>query len=83
MSSSRNTPVLTSWFPPDVPPVRVGVYEVNDAECLFPEDKWYAYWDGNKFGWRDCTGPDAAFSARGNGTFLPERTVWRGLARKP
>jgi hypothetical protein len=39
-------PILTDWFPPDVKPVRAGVYEIDRGmkrDC-------YSYWNGEAWG---------------------------------
>lgn len=36
---------LTDWFPPEIKPVRVGVYQVGETEGLSDPDG-YSYWDG-------------------------------------
>lgn len=77
---------LTEWFPADVKPVRVGVYEVNDNNAY--EFPMYAYWDGVRFGYRtvDSFGEGAverAFRFRNAKTTLPALVPWRGLAEQP
>ena len=39
---------LTDWFPPEVKPVRVGVYQ-RDYQDDFPEIPSYSYWNGEAF----------------------------------
>lgn len=78
----RDTPrgAVTPWFPADVHPVRVGVYQVSDG-CT--QDDWYAYWDGMKFGWRSCMGARDAYEDRDSPTCCPGHVEWRGLAKEP
>jgi hypothetical protein len=43
---TTDNPSLTPWFPPEVKPVRDGVYEINDPEGgklyrLFRKHRWY------------------------------------------
>jgi hypothetical protein len=72
-------PKLTPWFPENVDPVRVGVYERKTL--LYTEtNRWFNYWDGQ---WRPG-GP--TFDHAINGSKQPPlqvRLQWRGLARKP
>lgn len=73
---------LTPWFPPEVKPVRPGVYQTQDKDL--PGDTYYNLWDGVSwfygFGelaerdtWRDESWPDSADSLK----------HWRGLAEQP
>lgn len=72
--------LLTGWFPPEVPPVHIGVYRVWD----FPSasGQIYAFWDGKAFLFRSLS-PYGADVFRREPTSQPRRTTWRGLARKP
>jgi hypothetical protein len=66
---------LTPWFPPDVKPVRAGVYEVR------MKAPWYRYWDGVHWHAGHCTSELACALPH-----LPiENTPpepWRGLAEE-
>ena len=73
---------LTAWFPENICPVKEGVYEVDD-DFLFPSDTWYAYWNGERFGYRTCQGIDEAYRTKNFPTELPNLARWRGLAEKP
>jgi hypothetical protein len=73
---------VTQWFNKDQKPSRVGVYEVDDADCRGESVKWFAYWNGDKFGYRTFDAPDALI-LRKEPTALPRLTQWRGLAVKP
>ncbi len=68
---------LTPWFPPEVTPVRKGVYEATLVEG---EAGWYAYWRGDSWGgsWKR---KDVA--ARIKMESSEQRKWWRGLAEKP
>jgi hypothetical protein len=77
---------LTPWFPADVKPVRNGVYEVESRV-----HRAFAYWNGERFGWRcwELPGLGAeeaaidAFHMRRAETCLEPRVSWRGLAKEP
>ncbi len=71
-------PKLTPWFPADVEPVRKGVYEVDFGNRL----SWFAYWDGQGFGYRSTT-IKSAHDCRHYKTYLSGKTAWRGLAQEP
>jgi len=73
-----STPELTPWFPADVKPARVGVYQV-DPDC---RDAWYSYFDGRRFGWQTID-PEGAYLLRAEETMLSGKQVWRGLAQDP
>lgn len=72
---------LTDWFPPEVKPVHVGVYETQSAR--FMDDTWYAYFDGKRWGYCTCTNPEDAFEYRNRQHFRDSDSPWRGLAEKP
>lgn len=67
---------LTPWFPPEVKPVRFGIYE-----RLWSDGPLYALWNGKH--WKTSWGtPDVAArnSSIGSGV---QNLPWRGLAEKP
>ena len=70
---------VTPWFPPEIKPVRNGIYKVKDS----PRNQhWYRYWDCNNHKWgAAATSPEAA-SALSKSYWFQE-SEWRGLARKP
>ena len=71
---------LTQWFPADVKPVHVGVYEV-----LYQNGKYgkrYRYWDGKKFCYQSFDSQHA-FDKRYSSTRLPKYVEWRGLSEQP
>lgn len=70
------------WFPPEVKPVRKGVYQVKDIDSLFPEYRWFAFWNGKSFGHR-CIDCNRAYRNRDFFTTRRGLTTWRGLARNP
>lgn len=71
---------LTDWYPPEVKPVREGVYEVTSAEVGILK---YAYWNGKAFGLR-CRSVENADLERESFWFPHEGVIhWRGLAEKP
>jgi hypothetical protein len=82
---------LTDWFPPDVTPVRVGVYEVT-PNSMHRGQRTFAYWNGVAFGerqWTDhfITRAKAIAYADDNRTSFwhphEGKISWRGLAVKP
>ena len=43
----------TVWFPEDINPVRIGIYEISNLDYQSPNHSGYAYWNGKK--WFDST----------------------------
>lgn len=41
------------WFPSDVTPVRVGIYEISSDSYENPKHSGFAYWDGSKW-YKSC-----------------------------
>jgi hypothetical protein len=74
-------PVVTDWFPADVKPVHVGVYEKNyRTEYDIGHDKpEYQYWDGTNwyYGSRDVEETAALFKKGNSVAFYPRQ--WRGV----
>jgi hypothetical protein len=66
----------TEWFPAEIKPVHVGVYETEDS--VFTDDAWYSYWNGEKWGWYSWKGVDDAYAKRDWDTGAPDAR-WRGL----
>lgn len=64
---------LTPWFPPEVKPVRVGVYRVAYGR--------YAMWNGSKWGYAHST-IEYASAYPFYDCAWPDKQ-WRGLASKP
>lgn len=71
--------VLTNWIPCTTPPVREGVYEVDDEDGI--DGPWWAYWDGSRFGYREYASPQKAFNNRNLVTACAPRAKWRGVRR--
>jgi len=69
---------FTPWFPGNVKPVRVGVYQ-RQYNC--PPTNWFCYWDGKLWGCAEKKAKDADPAFMGK-SFFPEKP-WRGLAEKP
>ena len=71
---------LTPWFPPDIKPVREGVYEIHSPDF---SGIWYSFWDNKNWGWvsrdkefavkRYISDPDVRHDAH----------TWRGLTEQP
>ena len=78
-----STQQLTDWFPGDVKPVRVGVYEVQDEGGVGK----FSEWNGEHWGLRtnilrfasDWSNP----VYRGFKPTANQRLKWRGLAADP
>ena len=68
---------LTPWFPGDITPFRVGVYE-----RLYPDHSFgYAYWDGRLWG---CGGSTPALAQQyRNSKSVWQDLIWQGLAKEP
>jgi len=77
----ENDPRKTPWYPPDVNPARVGVYEVSSGAHF----SHYRFWNGSVW----CLGavtiegarcfakiPDVRFAKSEGGE-------WRGLSKRP
>ena len=39
----------TVWFPENINPVRVGIYEISDMDYQSPKHSGYAFWNGSKW----------------------------------
>ena len=65
----------TAWFPGDVRPVRIGVYETEDSEPCFQ------FWSGNE--WGHCAGNVAAAVRLRKHRSAFQNNPWRGLAQNP
>jgi hypothetical protein len=63
----------TPWFPYNIKPVRVGVYEV------FSEG-FYAYWNGKRWSW--ASGSLKLAHARKQTSGASQFKSWRGLVKK-
>ena len=71
---------FTPWFPGDVNPVRVGVYERDYHDGY----SCYCYWDGRYFGWASETPEAAKADYDRNGRQSTRQDLpWRGLAEEP
>jgi hypothetical protein len=73
-SKDANMTALTPWFPADVKPVRVGVYQRKTV------DLDYSYWNG-KFWQLGATKPEWAKENRRKTISGPQK--WRGLSADP
>lgn len=72
----------TDWYPPEIKPVRVGVYEtLTEEEKMAGGGPGYNYWDGEGF----CMAvdhPQMALPGEGEGHTI-FTLYWRGLSREP
>lgn len=76
-------PPMTDWFPEHIPPVHVGVYEVDRAD---KDGRAFAHWDGRTWGlvfWEHLNGGvhNAIAQAAREQLRYPAsmRFAWRGL----
>ena len=67
---------LTQWFPGDVKPVHIGVYE---RRLKFKPDVYYSQWDGEKWLWLHWTVEGAAASAGVHSAY--QSLPWRGVLK--
>lgn len=74
---------LTKWFPPDIKPVHVGVYNVNNVNPKDPAAMChlYAYWDGKRWGISEFSPEDAYFYKDDHfvNSQANQNKYWRGL----
>lgn len=73
----------TAWYPPDVQPVRPGVYERDFTSLGYSDVPRFAYWDGELW-YGYAQNPHAARRSYDNGFRSGMQTVgwWRGLLRR-
>ena len=64
---------LTPWYPPEIKPLHVGVYERDYSQ----KGRWYCFWDGNYFG---CAQSQTIFCTED--VSLDQNIPWRGLTSK-
>jgi hypothetical protein len=67
----------TNWFPPEIKPVREGVYEVSLGRFY---SHTYAYWNGNRWGWAALSVATATTDKATAGA--SQDKSWRGLTKK-
>jgi len=65
---------MTDWFPADLKPVHIGVYEVR----YFPYGK-YCLWDGKKWSWTNTTVNKAYKFTSSEGA--NQNKIWRGIEK--
>lgn len=71
---------LTPWFPGDVKPVHIGVYQRDFGGA---DNRKYAYWGGDHWRWSEPTPERAALwrHVDGKSSVQLEPSIrWRGLA---
>jgi hypothetical protein len=74
---------LTNWFPPEVKPVRKGVYDIAKGVFSAP---WFGYWNGKKWvsvGNTPYKAMEHPYAAWDDFPAIRQDFEWRGLARKP
>lgn len=76
---------LTKWFPADVKPVHVGVYEMEPGDdYVWGGSKGqFQHWNGERWGGYSSSARLAALSNCVNFTSMHQNRRWRGLAEKP
>lgn len=70
--------ILTPWFPPEVKPVRPGVYIATTLR----RERYFRYWTGTAW----LTGGSTVQEAEAERLLFcvnPEQMHWRGLASDP
>lgn len=79
---TNTAPTLTPWYPPEIKPVRKGVYERDMEAVLMHAYGQWSYWNGVHW----CGWASDRESARNNGIqglpSLMQDAPWRGLARR-
>ncbi|KGC14876.1 hypothetical protein DM48_346 [Burkholderia gladioli] len=69
---------VTEWYPANVKPVRVGVYDIQDKSIRCNCCCTWAHWDGEKF---------VRYGKFGGVMYVTQEVrdvrTWRGLAEKP
>jgi hypothetical protein len=68
---------LTPWFPPDVKPAHVGVYQCRGL----PTTQKFQHWNG--YFWGGWAADKKAAERNGYVPSMREQPEWRGLAVKP
>jgi hypothetical protein len=78
-SHASGLKTLTDWYPADVKPVRVGVYETK-SPVLAGDPGWYAYWNGDAWSWGFLSKYSAYLKRKERGKF--QNRQWRGLTEQ-
>jgi len=80
-SHASGLKTLTDWYPSDVKPVRVGIYECNRLEYGSQRVKRFLYWNGARWFYNAPT--DACPFAGGcAGMIRSDGDKWRGLTEQ-
>lgn len=77
VANAAGTAHITPWFPADVKPARVGVYERQGSRDTYP----FSYWDGKRWLLSGET-PEAAARHHDSASYR-QNLPWRGLAKDP
>lgn len=73
---------LTPWYPPNIKPVRPGVYEAQWGSSKLWEDWPYSYWTGEEWANSGAT-PEEALRLKNWTLGANQSKKWRGLAKEP
>jgi hypothetical protein len=73
---------LTPWFPPEIKPVRNGIYETRINNCSCNTKGEISNWNGQR--WSHQVGKMANKSYLTDfGNCAAQDKLWRGLAKEP
>ena len=72
---------LTPWFPAEVKPVHVGVYEIYEHRRH--ERPTFKHWNGSFWGFASASIGQAQSADTHLGPSLVQKCNWRGLAAPP
>lgn len=70
----------TDWYPRDIKPVRVGVYECEWKSGRVIGGNWFNYWDGEQWSYgygRPDISPSRAIPKK----YLADLIRWRGVMK--
>ena len=71
---------MTDWFPKQVKPVRVGVYQVRADKQ--DKDKCFSYWDGTHWGYFCWSIEQAIQQGSEKSLIATQNKQWRGFTEK-
>lgn len=74
---------MSPWFPAQIKPIHIGVYETEDVVAWAEGSKCFQYWSGYCWGICSSTKEFAAHPGNAKHRSLFQENSWRGLAKKP